>query len=140
MDYKEFDQIISDLTDFEKKIVSLNPSASALIQLKQKRDLLLEMKDDISDEIRSIEFEFLLQKREILSKLEDKKNVPRTKRLFKISDSIPQQRARAMRNLQSEQRMKIHAYDEIKFIIDENLKKIEEMMIDIYIHIKKTAE
>lgn len=137
MNSKEYMNTVNELMDFKRENLDLTISSKTLMELKKKRESLLELKDDVSKEIRAIELDCLNRRHNINLELEIKENVPRSKIFFNKSDSIPQLRARTMKNLEAEKDMKIKPLEEIKKTVDNSVEEIEDLMIDIYMVIKK---
>lgn len=137
MDSQEYMKTITELMDFERENDRFTVSPETVMELKKKRDSLLEIKANISKEIRTIELECLNRRHNINLQLKNKETVSRSKIFFNKSDSIPQLRARSMKRLEEKKEMKIEHLEEIKHIVDKSVEEVEDLMIDIYLLIKK---
>ncbi len=135
MDIEDYKNIIAEVVDFEIEMSTLVQSRKTLFKLKEKREILLEMKNDVAEDIRSIELEYLKRRFNIRSQFEDEETSRLTK-FFSRSSSPSQMRARAMRHLESERSTKLEAYEEIKFTLEDLIEQIEDLMVEVYSSMK----
>lgn len=135
MDIDDYKNIIAEVVDFEIEMSTLVQSRKTLLELKEKREILLEMKKDVAEDIRSIELEYLKRRCNIRSQFEDEETSRLTK-FFSRSSSPSQMRARAMRHLESERNTKLEAYEEIKFTTEDLIEQIEDIMVEVYTSMK----
>lgn len=138
MDIEHYKMIIDEIMDFEIKMSTVTQSRNTLLELMEKREIILEMKEKVCRDIRAIELEYLNRRSNIRSEFECEENSSFVKKFFNKGASPAQIRARTMRHLESERRVKIHGYEEIKYTLNDLIEQIEDTMIEIYKFIKNS--
>ncbi|MDP3622508.1 MAG: hypothetical protein Q8R66_01105, partial [Methanobacteriaceae archaeon] len=59
MDINDYNKIIVDLIDFEIEMSSIAESRKTILKLQEKREILINMKEQIRGDIRSTEVQYL---------------------------------------------------------------------------------
>jgi hypothetical protein len=133
MDIDDFQNIITNLIDFEIEMSSIAESRKTLLKLQEKREILLKMKEQVTKDIRSVEVNYLSMRTSIRQEFSPE-NVDnsRTKKFLKGNNSPARMRAKAMKKLESQRKGEIETYKDMKVTIDDLVEQIEEVMVDVY--------
>lgn len=133
MDINDYNKIIVDLVDFEIEMSSISESRKTILMLQEKREILINMKEQIHADIRSTEVHYLSMRTSIREEfsIENLDN-SRKRKLLKGNKSPAAMRTKAMKKLESERNGKIESYRNIKITIDDLLEQIEAIMVEVY--------
>lgn len=133
MDINDYNKIIVDLVDFEIETSSISESRKTILKLQEKREILINMQEQISADIRSTEVHYLSMRTSIRQEF-SRENIDNSKKrkLLKGNKSPATMRTKAMKKLESERNGKIESYKDIKITIDDLLEQIEAVMIEVY--------
>lgn len=133
MDIDDYQNIITDLIDFEIEMSSIAESRKTLLKLQEKREILLKMNEQVTKDIRSVEVNYLSMRTSIRQEFSPE-NVDnsRAKKFLKGNNSPARMRAKAMKKLESERKGKIETYKDMKVTIEDMVEQIEEVMVDVY--------
>lgn len=133
MDIDDYQNIITNLIDFEIEMSSIAESRKTLLKLQEKREILLKMKEQVTKDIRSVEVNYLSMRTSIRQEFSPE-NVDnsRAKKFLKGNNSPARMRAKAMKKLESERKGEIETYKDMKVTIEDLVEQIEEVMVDVY--------
>ncbi|MDO9043863.1 MAG: hypothetical protein Q7U35_00990 [Methanobacteriaceae archaeon] len=133
MDINDYNKIIVDLIDFEIEMSSIAESRKTILKLQEKREILINMKEQIRGDIRSTEVQYLSMRTSIREEfsIENVDN-SRKRKLLKGNKSPATMRAKAMKKLEAKKKGKIESYNDIKITIDDLLEQVDAVMIEVY--------
>ncbi len=138
MDIRDYELLIKDVIDFEINMDSFGQSRRTLLQLKERREILIEMRGNVKKDIRTVELEFLNRRSAIQEAyLRENEKTSRKSRFLK-SGTPSSMRAKAMRHLETERNTKINAYESVKITVDDLIIQVEDLMIDVYNSMKNS--
>lgn len=133
MDIDDYQNIITNLIDFEIEMSSIAESRKTLLKLQEKREILLKMKEQVTKDIRSVEVNYLSMRTSIRQEFSPENlDNSRAKKFLKGNNSPARMRAKAMKKLESERNGKIETYKDMKVTIEDLVEQIEEVMVDVY--------
>ncbi len=133
MDIDDYQNIITDLIDFEIEMSSIAESRKTLLKLQEKREILLKMQKQVNKDIRSVEVNYLSLRTSIRHEFSPENvDTSRRKKFLKGNNSPARMRAKAMKKLESERKGKIETYNDMKVTIEDLVEQIEEVMVDVY--------
>lgn len=133
MDIDDYNKTIANLIDFEIEMSSIAESRKTILKLQEKREILLNMKEQITTDMRSTEVHYLSMRTNIREEFSPENiDNSRRKKLLKGNNSPARMRAKAMKKLEAERNVKIESYKDIKLTIDDLVEQIEEVMVDVY--------
>jgi hypothetical protein len=136
MDIKDYRNLIEEIIDFEIEMSSIAQSRKTLLELNERRELLLEMQKKIKTDMRSMEVEYLNRRSEIREAYIRENENPSRKSRFLKKSTPSSMRAKAMKHLESERKTKIDTYEDINFTVDDLILQVEDVMVEVYSSMK----
>ncbi len=120
MSVKNYHDILVEIADIDMELSSIADSRRLLAELNEKEEILLQLKQSVIGEIRSIETDHLKKKRMIM----DKKN---SGVLSVFGGSNKSRRIKALKKLDKDNQSKIESYSEIKYMIEDLMVQIQNI-------------
>jgi len=136
MDPEEYHRILSGLADFQDLDTSTIASTrSSLVELKDRRDQLLEIKKELKKDIRGVERYYLERMTEVRNDVEElREGSSRLRRI--ISGNPATAQARAMKQLKMNRQALVETYRDLLEYTEELTEHIEDLMIELYEEMK----
>jgi len=136
MDPEEYHRILSGLADLQDLDISTIASArSSLVELKDRRDQLLEIRKNLKRDIRGVERYYLDRMAEIRSDVEElREGSPGLRRILAGNPAAAQ--ARAMKQLKRNRESLVRTYRDLLEYTEELIEYIDDLMIELYEEIK----
>ncbi|MCQ8905360.1 MAG: RIPOR family protein [Methanothermobacter sp.] len=136
MDPEEYHRILSGLADFQDLDTSTIASTrSSLVELKDRRDQLLEIKKELKKDIRGVERYYLDRMAEIRSDVEELREGSSGLRRI-IAGNPAAAQARAMKQLKRNRESLVRTYRDLLEYTEELIEYIDDLMIELYEEIK----
>jgi hypothetical protein len=136
MEIQDYRSLIKDIIDFEIEMSSIAQSRKTLLELNERREILLEMREKIKTDLRAVEVEYLNRRSEIREAyIREIEKTSRRSRFMKTS-TPSSMRAKAMKHLETERKTKISTYEDITLTVDDLVIQIEDIMVDVYSSMK----
>jgi len=124
----DYHNLIVEITDIEIEASSIAESRQILTELKKREKILIELRKLISDDIRSIELEYLKERRLIIEKYSPNNN--NSGFLNILNRGSPRKnRTKEMKKFDKKKESKLDPYYNLKYQIDHLLEQIKEAKI-----------
>ncbi|WP_432704110.1 hypothetical protein ACRERI_04595 [Methanothermobacter thermautotrophicus] len=136
MDPEDYHRILTELADFRDLDTSTIASLrSSLVELKDRRDQLLEIRTNLKRDIRGVERYYLEWMAEVRNDVEElREGSSRLRRI--ISGSPATAQARAMKQLKMNREALVETYRDLLEYTEELTEHIEDLMIELYEEMK----
>lgn len=136
MDPEDYHRILTELADFRDLDTSTIASIrSSLVELKDRRDQLLEIRKNLKRDIRGVERYYLERMAEVRNDVEElREGSSRLKRI--ISGNPATAQARAMKQLKMNREALVETYRDLLEYTEELTEHIEDLMIELYEEMK----
>jgi len=136
MDPEDYHRILTELADFRDLDTSTIASIrSSLVELKDRRDQLLEIRKNLKRDIRGVERYYLERMTEVRNDVEElREGSSRLRRI--ISGNPATAQARAMKQLKRNRESLVKTYRHLLEYTEELIDYIEELMIELYEEMK----
>lgn len=136
MDPEDYHKILTELGDFRDLDTSTIASIrSSLVELKDRRDQLLEIRKNLKRDIRGVERYYLERMAEVRNDVEELREGPSRLRRI-ISGNPATAQARAMKQLKMNRESLVETYRALLEYTEELTEHIEDLMIELYEEIK----
>jgi len=124
----DYHNLIVEITDIEIEASSIAESRQILTELKKREKILIELRKLISDDIRSIELEYLKERRLIIEKYSPNNN--NSGFLNILNRGSPRKnRTKEMKKFDKKKESQLDPYYNLKYQIDHLLEQIKEAKI-----------
>ncbi|AAB85447.1 unknown [Methanothermobacter thermautotrophicus str. Delta H] len=136
MDPEDYHRILTELADFRDLDTSTIASLrSSLVELKDRRDQLLEIRKNLKRDIRGVERYYLERMAEVRNDVEElREGSSRLRRI--ISGNPATAQARAMKQLKMNREALVETYRDLLEYTEELTEHIEDLMIELYEEMK----
>ncbi|WP_321210956.1 hypothetical protein [Methanothermobacter sp. DP] len=136
MDPEDYHRILTELADFRDLDTSTIASIrSSLVELKDRRDQLLEIRKNLKRDIRGVERYYLERMTEVRNDVEElREGSSRLRRI--ISGNPATAQARAMKQLKMNREALVETYRDLLEYTEELTEHIEDLMIELYEEMK----
>jgi len=136
MDPEDYHRILTELADFRDLDTSTIASIrSSLVELKDRRDQLLEIRKNLKRDIRGVERYYLERMTEVRNDVEElREGSSRLRRI--ISGNPATAQARAMKQLKMNRQALVETYRDLLEYTEELTEHIEDLMIELYEEMK----
>ncbi|GAB4380306.1 hypothetical protein [Methanothermobacter thermautotrophicus] len=136
MDPEDYHRILTELADFRDLDTSTIASIrSSLVELKDRREQLLEIRKNLKRDIRGVERYYLERMAEVRNDVEElREGSSRLKRI--ISGNPATAQARAMKQLKMNREALVETYRDLLEYTEELTEHIEDLMIELYEEMK----
>ncbi|ADL58924.1 hypothetical protein [Methanothermobacter marburgensis] len=136
MDPEDYHRILTELADFRDLDTSTIASLrSSLVELKDRRDQLLEIRTNLKRDIRGVERYYLEWMAEVRNDVEElREGSSRLRRI--ISGNPATAQARAMKQLKMNREALVETYRDLLEYTEELTEHIEDLMIELYEEMK----
>lgn len=136
MDPEDYHRILTELADFRDLDTSTIASLrSSLVELKDRRDQLLEIRTNLKRDIRGVERYYLEWMAEVRNDVEElREGSSRLRRI--ISGNPATAQARAMKQLKMNRQALVETYRDLLEYTEELTEHIEDLMIELYEEMK----
>jgi len=136
MDPEDYHRILTELADFRDLDTSTIASLrSSLVELKDRRDQLLEIRTNLKRDIRGVERYYLERMTEVRNDVEElREGSSRLRRI--ISGNPATAQARAMKQLKMNRQALVETYRDLLEYTEELTEHIEDLMIELYEEMK----
>lgn len=136
MDPEDYHRILTELADFRDLDTSTIASLrSSLVELKDRRDQLLEIRKNLKRDIRGVERYYLEWMAEVRNDVEElREGSSRLRRI--ISGNPATAQARAMKQLKMNREALVETYRDLLEYTEELTEHIEDLMIELYEEMK----
>lgn len=136
MDPEDYHRILTELADFRDLDTSTIASIrSSLVELKDRREQLLEIRKNLKRDIRGVERYYLERMAEVRNDVEElREGSSRLRRIISGNPAIAQ--ARAMKQLKMNREALVRTYRDLLEYTEELTEHIEDLMIELYEEMK----
>lgn len=136
MDPEDYHRILTELADFRDLDTSTIASIrSSLVELKDRREQLLEIRKNLKRDIRGVERYYLERMAEVRNDVEElREGSSRLRRI--ISGNPATAQARAMKQLKMNREALVETYRDLLEYTEELTEHIEDLMIELYEEMK----
>ena len=136
MDPEDYHRILTELADFRDLDTSTIASIrSSLVELKDRREQLLEIRKNLKRDIRGVERYYLERMTEVRNDVEElREGSSRLRRI--ISGNPATAQARAMKQLKMNRQALVETYRDLLEYTEELTEHIEDLMIELYEEMK----